>query len=68
MELEAVFLAHQQAVFAYFLRLVGNRHDAEELTQETFFREPGPSSVLPGAGSGTVVAPNVYRSPGFVAG
>ena len=38
MELEDVLRAHQQAVFAYFLRLVGNRHDAEELTQETFVR------------------------------
>jgi RNA polymerase sigma-70 factor, ECF subfamily len=25
-------------MFAYFLRLVGDRHDAEELTQETFTR------------------------------
>ncbi len=41
MELEDVFRAHQQAVFAYFLRLVGNRHDAEELTQETFVRACG---------------------------
>ena len=38
MELEDVFRAHQQAVFAYFLRLLGNRQDAEELTQETFVR------------------------------
>jgi RNA polymerase sigma factor (sigma-70 family) len=37
-ELEDVFRAHQQAVFAYFLRVVGNRQDAEELTQETFVR------------------------------
>ena len=36
MELEDVFRAHQQAVFAYFLRVVGNRQDAEELTQEIF--------------------------------
>jgi len=33
-----VFRAHQRAVFAYFLRVVGNRQDAEELTQETFVR------------------------------
>ena len=38
MELEDVFRAHQRAVFAYFLRVVGNRDDAEELTQETFVR------------------------------
>ncbi|HEX6331590.1 MAG TPA: RNA polymerase sigma factor [Actinomycetota bacterium] len=38
MELEDVFRAHQKAVFAYFLRVVGNRQDAEELTQETFVR------------------------------
>jgi RNA polymerase sigma-70 factor (ECF subfamily) len=25
-------------VFAYFLRMIGNRHDAEELAQETFVR------------------------------
>ena len=33
-----MFRAHQRAVFAYFLRVVGNRQDAEELTQETFVR------------------------------
>lgn len=38
MELEDVFRAHQQAVFAYFVRVIGNRQDAEELTQETFVR------------------------------
>jgi len=38
LELEDVFRAHQQAVFAYFLRLIGSRQDAEELTQETFVR------------------------------
>ena len=26
------------AVFAYFLRVIGNRQDAEQLTQETFVR------------------------------
>jgi RNA polymerase sigma factor (sigma-70 family) len=41
LELEDVFRAHQQAVFAYFLRVVGNRQDAEELTQETFVRACG---------------------------
>ena len=41
MELEDVFRAHQEAVFAYFLRVVGNRQDAEELTQETFVRACG---------------------------
>jgi RNA polymerase sigma-70 factor, ECF subfamily len=40
-ELEDVFRAHQQAVFAYFLRTIGNRQDAEELTQETFVRACG---------------------------
>jgi len=40
-ELEDVFRAHQRAVFAYFLRIVGNRQDAEELTQETFVRACG---------------------------
>jgi RNA polymerase sigma-70 factor (ECF subfamily) len=38
LELEDVFRAHQRAVFAYFLRVVGTRQDAEELTQETFVR------------------------------
>jgi RNA polymerase sigma-70 factor (ECF subfamily) len=38
LELEDVFRAHQQAVFAYFLRVIGNRQNAEELTQETFVR------------------------------
>lgn len=41
MELEDVFRAHQQAVFAYFLRVIGDRLDAEELTQETFVRACG---------------------------
>lgn len=41
MQLEDVFREHERAVFAYFLRVVGNRHDAEELTQETFFRACG---------------------------
>lgn len=36
-----MFRAHQRAVFAYFLRLIGNRQDAEELTQETFVRACG---------------------------
>jgi RNA polymerase sigma-70 factor, ECF subfamily len=40
-ELEDVFRGHQQAVFAYFLRVVGDRQDAEELTQETFVRACG---------------------------
>ena len=33
-----MFRQHQRSLFAYFLRLVGNRADAEELTQETFVR------------------------------
>jgi RNA polymerase sigma-70 factor (ECF subfamily) len=37
-ELEDVFRSFQRPVFAYFLRVVGNRADAEELTQETFVR------------------------------
>src|SRR3954471_6764339 len=37
-ELETMFREHQRSVYAFFLRVVGNRHDAEELTQETFFR------------------------------
>lgn len=36
-----MFRAHQRAVFAYFLRVVGNQQDAEELTQETFVRACG---------------------------
>jgi RNA polymerase sigma-70 factor (ECF subfamily) len=40
-QLEDVFREHERAVFAYFLRVVGDRHDAEELTQETFFRACG---------------------------
>ena len=38
MEMEEVFRQHQRALYAFFLRVVGNRHDAEELTQETFLR------------------------------
>lgn len=38
MELEDVFRAHQRELLAYFVRVVGDRQDAEELTQETFLR------------------------------
>jgi RNA polymerase sigma-70 factor (ECF subfamily) len=37
-ELETMFREHQRGIYAFFLRVVGNRHDAEELTQETFYR------------------------------
>jgi RNA polymerase sigma-70 factor (ECF subfamily) len=37
-DLEDIFRAHEREVFAYFLRLLGNRLDAEELAQETFAR------------------------------
>jgi RNA polymerase sigma-70 factor (ECF subfamily) len=40
-ELEDVFRTHQRSVFAYFLRVVGDRHAAEELAQETFVRACG---------------------------
>lgn len=40
-DLEDVFRSYQQAVFVYFLRLVNDRHAAEELTQETFVRACG---------------------------
>jgi len=33
-----VFREHQRSVFAYFLRVAGDRDKAEELTQETFYR------------------------------
>ena len=41
MELEDVFRTHQRSVFTYFLRVVGDRHAAEELAQETFVRACG---------------------------
>jgi RNA polymerase sigma-70 factor (ECF subfamily) len=50
-ELEDVFLEHQRSVYAYFLRVVGDRHDAEELTQETFFRAFGAAIRYRGDGS-----------------
>jgi RNA polymerase sigma-70 factor, ECF subfamily len=37
-EIEDVFRRYERPVYAYFLRTVGNPHDAEELTQETFAR------------------------------
>jgi RNA polymerase sigma-70 factor, ECF subfamily len=40
-EIEDVFRRYQRPVYAYFLRTIGNRHDAEELTQETFVRACG---------------------------
>lgn len=33
-----MFREHQRGIYAFFLRVVGNRHDAEELTRETFYR------------------------------
>ena len=33
-----MFREHQRSVFAYFLRVSGDRDKAEELTQETFYR------------------------------
>lgn len=41
MDLEEVFRRHQREVFAYFLRMVGDANNAEELTQETFVRACG---------------------------
>lgn len=41
MELEDVFREHERAIFAYFVRTVGDRHAAEDLAQETFFRACG---------------------------
>lgn len=38
MELEDVFRANQGAVYAYLLRMLGDAWEAEELTQETFYR------------------------------
>jgi RNA polymerase sigma-70 factor (ECF subfamily) len=38
MELEDVFRTYQRAIYAYFLRMLGDPREAEELTQETFFR------------------------------
>jgi RNA polymerase sigma-70 factor (ECF subfamily) len=38
MDLEDVFREHQREIFVFFLRVVGNRADAEDLTQETFVR------------------------------
>lgn len=37
-DVEDLFRAHQQEVYVYFLRSVGDRHVAEDLTQETFTR------------------------------
>ena len=51
MELEDVFRAYQRPVFAYFLRLTGRRQDAEELTQETFFRACGAAVRFQGRSS-----------------
>lgn len=38
MDLEDVFVAFEKQIYAYFLRLVGDPVEAEELTQETFYR------------------------------
>jgi RNA polymerase sigma-70 factor, ECF subfamily len=41
LDLEELFRRHQREVFAYFLRMVGDANNAEELTQETFVRACG---------------------------
>ena len=38
MDLEQIFRAHQKEIFVYFLRTVGDRELAEDLSQETFVR------------------------------
>jgi RNA polymerase sigma factor (sigma-70 family) len=38
MEMEDVFREHQREMFVFFLRVAGNRAEAEDLTQETFVR------------------------------
>lgn len=38
MELDDVFRTHQSAIYAYLLRMLGDPSEAEELTQETFYR------------------------------
>jgi RNA polymerase sigma-70 factor, ECF subfamily len=50
-DLETIFRAHQREVFAYFFRVMGNRPDAEELTQETFVRACGAASRFRGNSS-----------------
>jgi RNA polymerase sigma-70 factor, ECF subfamily len=38
LDLEDVFRTYQSEIYTYFLRLAGDRQEAEELAQETFFR------------------------------
>jgi RNA polymerase sigma-70 factor, ECF subfamily len=38
LDLADVFRTHERDIYTYFLRLSGNRHEAEELAQETFVR------------------------------
>lgn len=38
MDLTDVFRNHQSEIYTYFLRLTGDEHEAEELSQETFAR------------------------------
>jgi RNA polymerase sigma-70 factor (ECF subfamily) len=51
MELEQMFREQQRALFAYFLRLVGDRSKAEDLTQETFTRACGAAMRFRGEAS-----------------
>jgi RNA polymerase sigma-70 factor (ECF subfamily) len=50
-DLEDLFRAHQREIFAYFLRLLGDRQDAEELAQETFVRACGAAARFRGDAS-----------------
>jgi len=38
MEMEGVFRQHQREIFVFFLRVAGDRAEAEDLMQETFVR------------------------------
>lgn len=38
MDLADVFRTHERDIYTYFLRLSGDRHEAEELAQDTFVR------------------------------
>lgn len=51
MDLSDVFRTHERDIYTYFLRLTGDRHEAEELAQESFVRACSAALRFRGASS-----------------
>ena len=54
--IEKLYRAYYMDVYSYLMTLVKDAHEAEELTQETFFRAMRSKSILSGKIRGTYMA------------